>query len=294
MESKEQRRDYAYERILVIGSGQLAYKCAVTAKQYVQDVEVLEWKLTESTVLEKLCGKAEIPYRQVSKEELQDRLLQEQKQTLVVSAANAYLIPQAVIAKENLTIVNWHNALLPYHKGRNAESWVIYEGEAKTGVTWHYIVPDVDAGDILLQEEIPLEDTMTALKLYQKQCQLGEVLFERLIEPLLRKECVGRKQPQVPDGQLHYSYQRPNQGVLDLNWSMEDISRFLRAMDYGSLQLLGKCLVRWEGKNYSFYRYKIKQVEEEFGEGRKVEWEENQLKIIEKNKVIVLRDLQEE
>lgn len=285
--------DSKFEKVLVLGSGQLAYKCAELVRQFVSAVEVLELKVTESTILEKLCGKAEIPYRCVERKGMTELLMQEMCETLVVSAGNTYLFPSMVIAKENLTIINWHNALLPYHKGRNAEVWAIYDGDKQTGVTWHRIIEDVDAGDILCQRALPIDEKLTAMQLYKKQCELGEAMFAEILEPVLAGTCVARAQEQSPVNQLHYSYDRPNEGVLDLSWSMEQISRFLRAMDYGSLLLLGKMKVEYEGKTYSFYRYKIKESEE-FAKERVVTFEENKLTIIEGNQVIVLRDLQEE
>ncbi len=285
--------DNKFEKVMVLGSGQLAFKCAELARQYVSAVEVLELKVTESTILEKLCGKAEIPYRCVERKSMTELLLQELKETLVVSAGNTYLFPARVIAKENLTIINWHNALLPRHKGRNAEVWAIYEGDAQTGVTWHRIIEDVDAGDILAQRALPIDEKITAMQLYKKQCELGEVMFAELLESVLTGTCAMREQEQLAVNQLHYSYDRPNEGILDLGWSMEQIGRFLRAMDYGSLLLLGKMKVEYEGKNYSFYRYKIKESED-FAKERVVTFEEDKLTITEGNQVIVLRDLQEE
>ncbi|MBQ9140634.1 MAG: hypothetical protein IJX63_02435 [Lachnospiraceae bacterium] len=285
--------DSKFEKVMVLGSGQLAYKCAELARQYISVVEVLELKVTESTILEKLCGKAEIPYRCVERKGMTELLLQEQKETLIVSAGNTYLFPETVISQKNLEIINWHNALLPYHKGRNAEVWAIYEGDGETGVTWHRITKDVDAGDILCQSALPIDEKLTAMQLYKKQCELGETMFAEILESVLTGTCEAKSQEKLAVEQLHYSYERPNNGILDLSRSMEQISCFLRAMDYGSLLLLGKMKVVYEGKLYSFYRYKLK-VSEDFTEGRVVTFEEGNLTIKEGNRMIVLRDLQEE
>lgn len=282
-----------FEKVMVLGSSQLAYKCAELARSYVSDVTVLELKVTESTILEKLCTKAQLPYQCVDKKKMTKLLEQEELAALVVSAGNTYLFPKGIIAKDNITIINWHNALLPCHKGRNAEVWAIYEGDTQTGVTWHRITEDVDAGDILCQRALPVGERVTAMQLYKKQCELGAAMFAEILEAVLAGRCEARPQEKPAVEQLHYSYERPADGVLDLGWSMEKISRFLRAMDYGSLLLLGKMQVKYEGKNYSFYRYKIKESEETVKE-REVTLTGNNLTIKEGNQVIVLRDLQEE
>lgn len=248
---------YCYTKIIVLGSGKLAYQCAVAGRKRLDNVEVLEYKVTDSTVLQKLCEKAGFFYLCCDKEKLRQCLLEEPERTLVVSAGNTYLIPRMVIEKENLMIVNWHNALLPRHRGRNAEVWSIYQGDAVSGVTWHRLIEGVDMGDIIAQEEIPIDNTETALKLFQKQCELGLQMFERILEPLLLDRCEFRRQEKTTEEQMHFSYEIPNGGWLDISWSCEQMSRFLRAMDYGSLRLLGEMHVRWQGEIYSFTKYRI-------------------------------------
>ena len=222
---------YHYSKMIVLGSGKLAYQCAAAGKSRLDSVEVLEYKVTESTVLQKLCEKAGLFYRCCDKEELRKQLMEETEKALVVSAGNTYLIPGAVIGKNNLTIVNWHNALLPHHRGRNAEAWSIYQGDAVTGITWHRLTEGVDAGEIIAQEEIPIDDEVTALKLFQKQCDLGIRVFENILDDLLMDQCRFRRQDAMAEEQLHFSYEIPNDGELDTAWSYRQISCFLRAMD---------------------------------------------------------------
>ncbi len=256
--------NYCYTKIIVLGSGKLAYQCAELSRHYLNNVEVYEYKVTDSTILQKLCEKEGLKYFLCGKKELRNRLLQEEEDTLVVSAGNTYLIPAEVVSRSNLKIVNWHNALLPFHKGRNAEAWSIFQGDAMTGITWHWLTADVDAGDIIAQEKIELDDEITALKLFQKQCDLGIQVFENILEPLLLDQCSGVRQSRISDGQMHFSWEVPNEGMLDIEWDYAQISRFLRSMDYGALQLLGKMYIEWQGQIYSFRKYRIvkKNVED--------------------------------
>lgn len=280
---------YCYTKVMILGSGKLAFQCAMEAQKYVEQTEVLEYKITDSTILQKMCQKENIPYFFCEKQELSARLREEKEKTLVISAGNTYLIPKDIIAKDNLTIINWHNALLPRHKGRNAEAWSIYEGDTLTGITWHRIVEAVDAGDIIVQKEIPISDTTTALGLFRKQCDLGAEVFAEIAESLLTDSCIFRKQEQGEE-QIHFSYEVPGDGYLDVQWSYEKISCFLRAMDYGALQLLGEMHVRWQDKNYRFHKYKITQATEE---AEAVWLQEKELIICKDGHKIVLKGLEQ-
>lgn len=283
---------YRYSKVFIIGSGQLAYDCAEIVKKYLSNVKVFELKVTESTVLEKLCDKNAISYQSVTSKGLTETLLEEDEDTLIISAASIYLVPKAVIEKKNYVIINWHNALLPAHKGRNAEVWAIYCGDKVTGVTWHIITEDIDAGEIISQREIQISDKTTAMSLYREQVLLGKTLFAEFAEDLLKGQCKTVKQTESITSQMHFSKDIPNNGMLDLDWNMAKISRFLRAMDYGSLLLLGKMKVEYGGVQYDFYRYSIKQAEE-YVEERVIAFEEGKLIIKEENKIITLKGLQE-
>lgn len=265
----------------------MAYQCAVSGRRYIESTEVLEYKVTDSTVLRKLCEKDGIPYFWYDREQLFRCLNQEEQRTLVVSAGNTYLIPGAVLRKKNLTVINWHNALLPQHKGRNAEAWSIYEGDTQTGITWHRIVEDVDAGDIIAQEKIGIDNTMTSLRLFQKQCEVGLKVFDEIIEAVLSDKCAFQKQPETEVRQMHYSYEIPNGGWLEPDWGFEKISRFLRAMDYGALQLLGRMKIKWQGEEYSFHKYRLEPGESD----EKIVWEGNDLVICKSGQRAVLRAL---
>ena len=52
--------------------------------------------------------------------------------------------------------VNYHNGLLPAYKGLQATAWSVYHGEAQTGFTFHRMTEDLDRGNILLQQALPV------------------------------------------------------------------------------------------------------------------------------------------
>ena len=281
---------YHYTKIIVLGSGKLAYQCAAEGKKRLEEVEVLEHKVTDGTVLQKLCEKDGLFYLCCDKEELYRRLSQETEKTLVVSAGNTWLIPKAIVTKSNLMIINWHNALLPWHRGRNAEAWSIYQGDKETGITWHHLTEGVDTGDIIAQEKIPVDGMVTSLKLFQQQCDLGIQVFQRILEPLLLEQCEFYRQKEISEEQLHYSYEIPNEGWLDTQWSYERMSRFLRAMDYGALRLLGDMRVRWQGDVYCFSKYRLTEAET----ADSIDLQGDDLVIVREGHKIVLKSLQKE
>ena len=56
---------------------------------------------------------------------------------------------------------------------------------------------------------------------------------------------------------MHFSYEVPNDGYLDMNWSLEKKSAFLRCMDYGKLQVLGVPKIQIAGQVFTWQNYEI-------------------------------------
>jgi len=131
----------------------------------------------KSIVLERQIQGEDITYLHLEKKILFETLANTQEKTLLVSAINSYLIPEKVLDNKNIIAINCHHALLPRHPGRNAEAWAIFEQDDETGITWHFITPDVDAGQILIQKKIQLDDRITSFKLLKYQNNLAYQSF---------------------------------------------------------------------------------------------------------------------
>lgn len=64
-------------------------------------------------------------------------------------------------------MINIHPALLPSFRGLHAQRQAVEAGVKLAGCTVHFVVPDMDAGPIILQEAVPVfaddtEDTLAA------------------------------------------------------------------------------------------------------------------------------------
>ena len=59
-------------------------------------------------------------------------------------------------------IVNIHPSLLPAFKGLHVHEQALSAGVRFSGCTVHYVVPELDSGPIILQEEVPVEPNDTA------------------------------------------------------------------------------------------------------------------------------------
>jgi folate-dependent phosphoribosylglycinamide formyltransferase PurN len=251
--------DAVFDRAVIIGSGKLACQCAETAIGAVKELEVIESECPTISFLKGVCKKHDLRYRQITdKNILSNWFMGTADSTLVISAFNTYIFPRPVVEHKKLRIVNFHNALLPRHRGRNACTWAIFEMDAETGITWHQVGAGIDDGDIIVQKKLKIEPLTTALELTDRCLQLGAVAFRDILLSLVRGDCQSRPQSGLTDlGVVHRGMDVPNNGLLEICWPIEKISAFLRSVDYGKYKIFGNSRVSVSGVLRTIAGYRI-------------------------------------
>ena len=252
-----------YDRILLLGSGKLLLDCMA----YVDKSEYCYMGYDVSEKPQKMTAvraeKLGLHYAYRDYKELFEELKKEEAEILLFIVINPWILPKEILEKENITCINCHQALLPAHKGRNAEAWAIFEGDQKTGITWHRMTERVDEGEILCQKEILITEEMTSLQLFRQQMNAAYEAFTEVLPELLKGRVKWRTQELQTDS-LRLSWEIPADGKVDLDWSAEKLGRFLRAMDYGGMEVFKKPTLLWEKEEYVCKKYKIKKQETAF------------------------------
>jgi len=100
------------------------------------------------------------------------------------------LLSPLFIAAFTDRILNVHPSLLPAYPGLNIHERVLAAGEKLSGCTVHYVNEDLDAGEIVLQKEVPVlsddtPETLAARILDHEHSLYVEAL--RLVLPTLSK-----------------------------------------------------------------------------------------------------------
>jgi methionyl-tRNA formyltransferase len=66
------------------------------------------------------------------------------------------ILKECVFRIPRLGSINIHQGLAPYYRGGPPVFWELYNGEREIGVTAHFVDSKVDAGEIIVQETLPL------------------------------------------------------------------------------------------------------------------------------------------
>jgi len=97
---------------------------------------------------------------------------------LNVSLSFDQIIKDELINLAPLKFINCHAGALPFYRGRNILNWAIINGETNFAVTVHYVDKNIDSGDIIIQDIVPIEtydDYGSILQKAYKQCALSLV-----------------------------------------------------------------------------------------------------------------------
>jgi len=152
------------------------------------------------------------------------------KPAVIYSFFYRNLLPQPLLDCAPLGAYNVHGAMLPKYRGRASVNWVLVNGEPKTGVTLHHMVARADAGDIVAQREVAIDDSDTALTLYRKLVPVGAGLV-REFHPLIASGRAPRH-PQDLSAGSYFGRRRPEDGRIDWRWPARRIFNLVRAVTH--------------------------------------------------------------
>lgn len=91
------------------------------------------------------------------------------------------ILSQQILDIPKIAAVNVHTSLLPKYRGASPIQTALLNGDDVTGVTIQKMVKKLDAGDILAQQEIVVEDRHTFISLQE---DLGKIAAPLLAETL--------------------------------------------------------------------------------------------------------------
>ena len=83
-------------------------------------------------------------------------------------------------------IINIHPSLLPKYKGLNTHKRVLKNNEKYTGCTVHFVTPELDSGQIILQKRILIDINETEESLKKKILQQEHKLYSQSIISIFR------------------------------------------------------------------------------------------------------------
>lgn len=141
------------------------------------------------------------------------------------------MLPEIVWNMPRLGTFNLHGSLLPQYRGAAPINWAIINGDKETGVTTFFLKHEIDTGDIIYKESIPILPTDNAGTVHDKLMELGADLTVRTLDDII----ADRVRP-VPQDTIPVSELRPAPKIfketcrIDWNQPTARINDFIRGL----------------------------------------------------------------
>ncbi|MBA0207992.1 bifunctional UDP-4-amino-4-deoxy-L-arabinose formyltransferase/UDP-glucuronic acid oxidase ArnA [Pectobacterium brasiliense] len=172
------------------------------------------------------------------------------------------LLSDDILQLPSFGAFNLHGSLLPRYRGRAPVNWVLVNGETQTGVTLHKMVSRADAGDIVAQSVVAIDEEDTALTLHGKCRTAAAALLAQQL-PLIRSREITLT-PQDDSRASYFGRRTAADGLIDWQKSAREINNLIRAVTEpypGAFTFLGeRKVIIWRARVVKVNRVKSNDV----------------------------------
>ncbi|RKZ67214.1 MAG: hypothetical protein DRQ44_05920 [Gammaproteobacteria bacterium] len=137
-------------------------------------------------------------------------------------------LSEEMVALAKLGCFNMHPSLLPSYRGPEPIFWQMKYG-SEAGVSWHLVTNDFDAGDVVKQKVVILDDGASYQEISDAMADEGaSLMMEMLTELSIANLSVS---PQDQALSSYYPYPTKQDFVIDISWSSQHAFNFMRATE---------------------------------------------------------------
>lgn len=145
---------------------------------------------------------------------------------VLITAAYGQILPQALLS--GITSLNVHGSLLPQYRGAAPIQYALFDGLKKTGITIMEMVYQMDAGPIILQDSLAIEDDDDFESLSKKLSQLGVDLLSKVLTDFDRY--FDQRQPQDIQKVTFSPLIKYADESIDFHWQSDKIIHRIRGL----------------------------------------------------------------
>lgn len=169
---------------------------------------------------------------------------------LVCVVSYGIILPKSFLKIPKLGCINIHPSMLPKYRGPAPIQWAILNGDKKTGVTIMYLNEQMDAGDIIVQKEVEIDDDETTGELWNRLSGLGAKLLLDTV-----KNIENGKAKRIPQPEEYTLAPMLNKEMSKIDWknkSAKEIKNLVRGLNpiMGTFTFLN-------GKKIKFWKVKV-------------------------------------
>jgi methionyl-tRNA formyltransferase len=138
------------------------------------------------------------------------------------------MLPEAVWAMPRFGTFNLHASLLPQYRGAAPINWAVINGDKETGITTFFLKHEIDTGEVIQQERVPIEESDNVGDVHDKLMMLGGRLVIETVDAIIAGtvKSIPQEEMTAPDEELrpapkifkdtcHINWNQPAKRVYD-------------------------------------------------------------------------------
>jgi methionyl-tRNA formyltransferase len=161
------------------------------------------------------------------------------------------MLPEVVWAMPELGSFNIHGSLLPQCRGAAPINWAIINGEKETGVTSFFLKHEIDTGDLIFQDRLPILEEDDFGSMYEKLKYKGAELAVLTVQAIERGEV--QPQPQQTSSETKHA-PKVFKETCEINWNLpaRQVRDFIRG-----LSPYPAAWTRFDGKTFKIFKTEV-------------------------------------
>ncbi|MHC2993312.1 methionyl-tRNA formyltransferase [Pontibacter sp. HJ8] len=158
------------------------------------------------------------------------------------------MLPEVVWAMPELGSFNIHASLLPAYRGAAPINWAIINGEKETGVTSFFLKHEIDTGDLIFQDRVPVLEEDDFGSMYEKLKHKGAELAVRTVQAIASDQV--QPQPQATAAETKHA-PKIFKETCEINWNQpaRQVRDFIRG-----LSPYPAAWTRFDGKTFKIFK----------------------------------------
>ncbi len=147
------------------------------------------------------------------------------------------MLPEVVWAMPRLGTFNLHASLLPQYRGAAPINWAVINGDKETGVTTFMLKHEIDTGNIILQERMPIGEDENVGSVHDRLTELGTELVLKTVNLIDESDTKGTPLPTTPQDEIAAEDLRPAPKIFkdtcQIRWSehtLQSAYNFIRGL----------------------------------------------------------------
>ena len=112
------------------------------------------------------------------------------------------MLPEVVWTMPRLGTFNLHASLLPQYRGAAPINWAVMNGDRETGATTFMLKHEIDTGNMILQERIPIGEDENVGSVHDRLMAMGTGLVTRTVDLIIDCENNGTPLPTTPQPEI--------------------------------------------------------------------------------------------